>query len=262
MRILLVGDVVGKPGRQAVKKMLPALKKEYGVVFVIANGENAAGGNGITAETAQELLDAGVDVLTMGNHVWDKKEALELLDVEPKILRPANYPAGCPGRGWGVFPAGEGLQVGVVNLSGRVFMSALDCPFRKAMDITAELRRLTPIICVDFHGEATSEKVAFGYFLDGKASCVVGTHTHVQTADQRLLPKGTAYMTDLGMTGPYNSVLGLETSIIISRFIYQMPARFEVAKGPIQLNGAVVEIDDFTGKAIAIEPVRRVWENL
>ncbi|MEW6726121.1 MAG: TIGR00282 family metallophosphoesterase [Bacillota bacterium] len=252
VRLLFIGDIVGRPGRRAVKEFLPRLVSRLDVEFVIANGENAAGGNGLTGEVAQELFGYGINVLTMGNHVWDKKEILNFIEEEPRIIRPANYPPGTPGVGYGVFNTKRGAKVAVGNLSGRVFMPDLDCPFRKADAILAEMARYTAVAVIDFHAEATSEKCALGWYLDGRASCVVGTHTHVQTADERILPGGTGYITDLGMTGPRDSVIGVKRELVIDRFLTQLPARFEVAGGPVQFNGLVVDIDQSSGKAVNV----------
>ncbi|OIQ08863.1 TIGR00282 family metallophosphoesterase [Neomoorella thermoacetica] len=256
MRILMIGDVVGRPGRKAVREVLPALLQEHRPDLVIANGENAAGGNGITPDTAGELFASGIDVLTMGNHVWDKREALTLLEEEERIIRPANYPPGTPGRGYNLFEVKEGLKVGVINLSGRVFLPPLECPFRLGRQLAEELRAETRVIIVDFHAEATSEKVALGWHLDGLVSAVVGTHTHIQTADARVLPGGTAYITDVGMTGPRDSVLGVKTEIIVHKFLTQLPARFEIAGGVIQLEGVILDIDPSTGRAAGIQRVQ------
>ncbi len=256
MRILMIGDVVGRPGRKAVREVLPVLLQEHRPDLVIANGENAAGGNGITPDTAGELFASGIDVLTMGNHVWDKKEALTLLEEEERIIRPANYPPGTPGRGYNLFEVKEGLKVGVINLSGRVFLPPLECPFRLGRQLAEELRVETRVIIVDFHAEATSEKVALGWHLDGLVSAVVGTHTHIQTADARVLPGGTAYITDIGMTGPRDSVLGVKTEIIVHKFLTQLPARFEIAGGVTQLEGVILDIDPSTGRAAGIQRVQ------
>ncbi|MDN5325763.1 MAG: 2,3-cyclic-nucleotide 2-phosphodiesterase [Moorella sp. (in: firmicutes)] len=256
MRILMIGDVVGRPGRKAVREVLPVLLQEHRPDLVIANGENAAGGNGITPDTAGELFASGIDVLTMGNHVWDKKEALTLLEEEERIIRPANYPPGTPGRGYNLFEVKEGLKVGVINLSGRVFLPPLECPFRLGRQLAEELRVQTRVIIVDFHAEATSEKVALGWHLDGLVSAVVGTHTHIQTADARVLPGGTAYITDIGMTGPRDSVLGVKTEIIVHKFLTQLPARFEIAGGVTQLEGVILDIDPSTGRAAGIQRVQ------
>lgn len=257
MRILMIGDIVGRAGRKAVKETLTTIKQELKLDMIIANGENAAGGSGITIEIARDLFDFGVDVLTMGNHVWDKKEIVNFIDREPRIIRPANYPPGTPGQGVGIFEI-NGVNVGVINLSGRVYLSDLDCPFRMADELIKNIYNQTKVICVDFHAEATSEKVALGWYLDGKVSAVVGTHTHVQTADERILPEGTAYITDIGMTGPRNSVIGVKTDLVLTKFTTQMPVRFEVADGPYQFNAVVIEVDCETGKAESIERVYNV----
>jgi hypothetical protein len=255
MRILMIGDIVGRPGRRAVKENVPDIRKEFGISFVIANGENAAGGNGITQETAAELFSCGIDVLTGGNHIWDKKESFAFISGEPRLIRPANYPPGVPGVGYGVYPV-DGYKLAVVNLSGRVFMSYIDCPFRKADDILSELSPLTSLIVIDFHAETTSEKIAFGWYLDGRVSAVLGTHTHVQTADERVLPGGTAYITDVWMTGPQDSVIGVKTDVIIDRFLTQLPRRFEVAASPYQFDACVVTLDPGSGKALEIKRIK------
>lgn len=253
MRILMIGDVVGRPGRLCLRDMLPRIKENYQIDFIIANGENLASGTGFNEKTAQEVFTYGVDVLTMGNHVWDKKEALDYIEKEKRIIRPANYPPGTPGSGSRVFRCGH-EQIAVLNISGRIFMPALDCPFRSALQEISGLKKETSVIIVDFHAEATSEKIAMGRFLDSKVSAVLGTHTHVQTADERILAGGTAYITDVGMTGPYESILGMEPEIIIRKFTSQLPARFEVAKGETsQFNGVIVEVDSQTGLALTIE---------
>lgn len=252
MRLLLIGDVVGRIGRRAVKVNLAELRREFNLDFVIANGENAAGGAGITRETAQELFSYGVDVLTMGNHVWNVKAAFDYIDHEKRIVRPANYPPGSPGTGFNVFETRQKVKIGVINLAGRVFLQSLDCPFRMADEAVAKIKKITNIIVIDFHAETTSEKAAMGWYLAGRVSAVVGTHTHVQTADERILPGGTAYITDLGMTGPYNSVIGIKKETAINKFISQIPQRFEVANGPYQFNAAIVDIDDYTGEASSI----------
>lgn len=252
MRLLMIGDVVGRAGRRAVKVNLQDLKREFSLDLVIANGENAAGGSGITRETAQELFSSGVDVLTMGNHVWNIKDAFDYIDREKRIVRPANYPPGTPGAGANVFETSRKVKVGVINLAGRVFLQTIDCPFRKADEIVTRIKKDTNIVVVDFHAEATSEKVAMGWYLAGRVSAVVGTHTHIQTADERILPGGTAYLTDLGMTGPRDSVIGVRKEIVIDKFISQMPQRFEVANGPFQFNAALLEIDEYTGEAASV----------
>ncbi|HHW02784.1 MAG TPA: TIGR00282 family metallophosphoesterase [Thermoanaerobacterales bacterium] len=249
MVLMMIGDIVGRPGRTILREKLPILKKEYGVDFVIANGENAAGGNGITQKIAQELFISGIDFLTMGNHIWDNKDVFNFIEEESRMIRPANYPPGTPGRGYQIVKTESGISIGIINISGRTFMSALDCPFRTADLILDKIKDNTDIVIVDFHAEATSEKIAMGWYLDGRVTLVAGTHTHVQTADERILPNGTAYITDLGMTGPIDSILGIEKEPVIKKFISHLPARFEVAKGVSQINGIIVEIDEKTGKA-------------
>jgi metallophosphoesterase (TIGR00282 family) len=249
----MLGDIVGKCGREVVETMLPTLHEMYHPQFVIANGENSAAGLGITPDIARRLLGSGVDVLTLGNHTWSKREISDFLDREPRLLRPANYPAGTPGRGHRVFTAQNGTRVGVANLMGRTFMEPLDDPFRQADTILEAFRGQAVVSFFDFHAEATSEKMAFGYYLDGRASVVVGTHTHVQTADERLLPQGTAYITDVGMVGPQNSILGMDAGIGVQRFVTQRPARLEVADGPVVLCGMIADVDTQTGRATHIE---------
>lgn len=258
VRILFIGDIVGKPGRRACRVLLPGLVQELRPDAVIANGENAAGGFGLTADTADEILGCGVNVITTGNHVWNKKEFYRILATSERVLRPANYPPGAPGRGATVVQLASGLRLCVVNLAGRVFMAPIDCPFRTADRILEELSSRCDVFVVDFHAEATSEKVALGWYLDGRVACVVGTHTHVQTADERVLPGGTAYITDLGMTGPVDSVIGVRKDIIIGRFLTGLPAKFETASGRAQISGAVVTVDGTTGKAKSIERVLAV----
>ncbi|MDK2877555.1 MAG: 2,3-cyclic-nucleotide 2-phosphodiesterase [Thermoanaerobacteraceae bacterium] len=253
MILMMIGDIVGRPGRTILREKLPLLRKEYEVDFVIANGENAAGGNGITQKIAQELFISGIDFLTMGNHIWDNKDVFNFIEEEARMVRPANYPSGTPGKGYQVIKIESGISIGIINISGRTFMNALDCPFRTADAIIDKIKNSTSIVIVDFHAEATSEKIAMGWYLDGRATLVAGTHTHVQTADERILPNGTAYITDLGMTGPMNSILGIEKETVIKKFISQLPVRFEVAKGPSQINGIIVEIDEQTGKAQKIQ---------
>jgi 2',3'-cyclic-nucleotide 2'-phosphodiesterase len=255
LTVLVVGDVFGEPGRAALLGLLPRLKREHEVDCTIVNVENAAAGFGVTPQIARSFLDGGVDVMTSGNHIWDRKEIIEYIVKENLLLRPANYPAGTPGVGSVVVKAGP-HKVAVLNLMGRVFLPTIDCPFRKADEEVARLREETPIIVVDMHGEATSEKQAMGWYLDGRASAVLGTHSHVQTADERMLPQGTAYITDLGMTGPVDSVIGVERELAIQRFLSQMPNRFEPAKGPTALHGAVVRIDPESGKALEIRRIR------
>ncbi|OPX86691.1 MAG: hypothetical protein A4E53_02723 [Pelotomaculum sp. PtaB.Bin104] len=256
MRLLMIGDVIGSPGRNAVKVNLEGLRREFNLQLVIANGENAAGGNGITREVAQELFAMGVDVLTMGNHVWNKKEAFEYLAHETRIVRPGNYPPGAPGSGAIVYKTRQNVKVAVINLAGRTFLQSIDCPFRKADELINQVKEEAGVILVDFHAEATSEKMALAWYLAGRVSAVCGTHTHVQTADERILPGGTAYITDLGMTGPCDSVIGVKKEIAIKRFVTQLPLRYEVAAGPFQFNGAVIDIDEETGEATAIRRIQ------
>jgi hypothetical protein len=255
VKILFISDIVGQPGRRAVKELLPNLRQAHGINLVIANGENAAGGSGITPKTAAEIFAAGVDVMTSGDHLWDQKEVSELLASEKRFLRPLNYPPDTPGRGSLVFQ-GDGLpSVGVLNLQGRTFMAALENPFHAALAEIEKLRRSTKIIFVDFHAEATSEKVAMARMLDGKISALIGTHTHVQTADEQIFPGGTAFLCDAGFTGPHESVIGREIEPIIKRFLTNQPQKFEVAANRVLLQGAIVEIDDDTGRATKIERV-------
>src|SRR3990172_7487493 len=251
LTLLMIGDVFGEPGRKAVLGLLPRLREQYAVDLTIANVENAAAGFGVTPAIAQAFLEAGVGVLTSGNHIWDKKEIIEYIAKENLLLRPANYPPGAPGTGSIVVKAGV-HKVAVLNLMGRVFMPATDCPFRKADEELPRLREETPIIVVDMHGDATSEKQAMGWYLDGRVSAVLGTHSHVQTADERILPRGTAYITDVGMTGPIDSVIGADRELAIKRFLTGIPIRLEPAKGPARLQGAVVRIDPASGKALGI----------
>jgi metallophosphoesterase (TIGR00282 family) len=255
VNILFVGDVVGEPGRRAVAAHVAALRDQGKIDFCVANAENAAGGFGLTREVADELFALGVDVLTGGNHIWDKKEVLDFIDREKRILRPANYPPGVPGARYGVFTTSSGNRVGVLSLMGRVFMPTTDCPFRCADELVPTIRAETSTILVDIHAEATSEKVAMGWYLAGRVSAVVGTHSHVPTADERILPGGTAYLTDAGMTGPYDSVIGVEKEMAIKRFLTQTPHRFTTATGDPRLSGAIITIDDATGRALAIERV-------
>ncbi|WP_041445355.1 TIGR00282 family metallophosphoesterase [Syntrophobotulus glycolicus] len=256
MNVLFIGDIVGKPGREAIRKYLPELRDEYKLDCVIANAENASGGRGLTKDVAREIYQHGVDVITMGNHVWDQREIIHFIDEDNKLVRPANYPRGVPGKGFLVCSKNK-IKIGVINLAGRVFMTPLENPFTMIISLVNKIREETPIILVDFHAEATSEKVAMGWFLDGKVSAVLGTHTHIQTADARILDNGTGYITDAGMTGPRNSVLGVKKEIIINNFLTQMPARFDVADGAVQINGVFLEIDSQTGKAKKILPLQR-----
>jgi hypothetical protein len=252
MNILFVGDVVGRPGRELIRKGLRALVDRYGIDLVIANAENSAAGFGVTRDIGDTLLEWGVDVMTSGNHIWDKKEVIEYIAGEPRLLRPANFPAGVPGRGSYLARTGDGRAVGVVNVMGRVFMLAIDDPFAVVLREIEQMRSQARVIIVDFHAEATSEKVAMGWHLDGKVTAVIGTHTHVQTADERVLPNGTAYLTDAGMTGPHDSIIGMEKEPSLGRFLNGMPSRFEPATGNPRLNGVVIEADEKTGKATRI----------
>jgi metallophosphoesterase (TIGR00282 family) len=253
MNILMVGDVFAESGRTALAKLLPRLRQEHAIDLTVVNIENAAGGFGVTPQIARACLEqGGVDVLTSGNHIWDKKEIIPYITKENLLLRPANFPPGTPGAGFITVKAGP-HRVGVLNLMGRVFMHPIDCPFRKADEVVEELRRETPVVVVDMHAEATSEVMAMGWYLDGRVSAVVGTHRHVQTADERVLPGGTAYITDLGMTGPVDSVIGVDKDIIIQRFLTQVPIRFEPAKGPAALHGVVIAVDPETGRATSIQ---------
>jgi len=254
--VLCIGDVFGEPGRRALAHFLPRLRAEHEVDLVIANVENAAAGFGVTPALARGFLDGAVDVLTSGNHIWDRKEIIEYIVKENLLLRPANYPRGTPGVGSVVVKAGA-HRVGVLNLQGRVFMTPIDCPFATADAELERLRAETPLIVVDMHAEATSEKQAMGWYLDGRVSAVVGSHSHVQTADERLLPGGTAYLTDLGITGPFDSVIGVDKALAIERFLTGMPNRFEPAKGRVRVQGAVIRIDAESGRSVSIERVQR-----
>lgn len=255
MNVLMVGDVFGEPGRAALHKLLPRLRQEHAVDLAVVNVENAAGGYGVAPQMVREFLDDGADVLTSGNHIWDRKEIIPFIGKENLLLRPANFPPGVPGSGFITVKAGP-HRVAVLNLMGRIFMHPIDCPFRAADALVPELRRDTPIVLVDMHAEATSESVAMGWYLDGRVSAVVGTHRHVQTADERVLPGGTAYITDLGMTGPVDSVIGVDKDLVIRRFLTQMPVKLEAAKGPAALHGALVVVDPDSGRAASIRRLR------
>lgn len=261
MKVLFIGDIVGKPGRRAVKVLLPGIVGNHGVDLVIANCENAAGGFGVTRKVVDELYASEIDILTSGNHIWDKKDVEEFIDGYETLLRPANYPIETPGRGSVVVQTASGVSLGVVNLEGRVFMKPLDCPFRVAEREIDALKGETDIVIVDMHAEATSEKEALGWFLDGRVSAVVGTHTHVQTADERVLPRGTAYITDAGMTGPCDSVLGIKKEVALERFLTLLPNRYDVAKGDVRLQGVLIDIDDTTGRALSIERLNSAMES-
>ncbi len=258
MNILCVGDVVGKPGREVLEEQVPLLRDEFHLDCVIVNAENAAGGSGLTERLAKQFFRVGCDVLTLGDHAWDREDEIDFFKTEPRVVRPANFPDGAPGIGWTVVQAGQGHKVGVISLLGRVFVKYYtDCPFRAASAIIEQIRRETPVIVVDFHAEATSEKIALGWYLDGLVSAVVGTHTHIQTADEKVLPKGTAYITDLGMTGPYDSVIGQKKEKIIRKFLTGLPTRFEVAKDDAVLHGVVCQINDETGLATNVTRIQR-----
>jgi metallophosphoesterase (TIGR00282 family) len=258
MNILFAGDIVGKPGRKAVEELFPRLKEEYSIDLFIANGENAAGGSGITSDIVWQLHTAGVDVITMGDHVWKEKDILNIIDEDHRLLRPANFPPETPGRGSIVVDVPGKGSVGVINVLGRVLMFRLplDCPFRAAQRELEDIRKQTNVIVVDVHAEATSEKLAFGYFLDGKVSAVIGTHTHVQTADETILDGGTAYITDCGMTGPFRSILGRDIEAVLKSFITRMPHYFKVAKDDLRLTGVVVDVNENTGKARSIQRIQ------
>ncbi|HSQ52153.1 MAG TPA: TIGR00282 family metallophosphoesterase [Nitrospiraceae bacterium] len=256
MKVLFIGDIFGEPGRRAVARAVPKLVAQRQIDIVIGNGENAAGGFGITPELAEELFDLGLAVITTGNHAWDKKEILDYFPREPRLLRPANYPSGVPGQGSVVVESAGGEQLGVLQLMGRAYMPTLDCPFQVAKRELAALKKRTTAVIVDMHAEATSEKMAMGHYLDGEVVAVVGTHTHVQTADDQILPKGTAYLTDIGMTGPLHSVIGVKKELAIEKFLTGMPRRFEVASGPSVFCAVLLELDARLGKALSIERIR------
>ena len=254
MRLLVVGDVVGRLGRKAFARYTRELKEKYKIDLVIVNGENAAGGKGISRKSLDELYRAGADIVTSGNHVWDNREINGFIDDEPYLVRPANYPEGAQGKGWCIYPF-KSANLAVVNMSGRTFMPDMDCPFQKIEEVLSEIGQEADIILLDFHAETTSEKMAMGFYLDGRVQAVVGTHTHIQTADERILPQGTAYITDLGMVGPWNSVLGVKPEIIIQKFTTCRPVRFDLAEGPAVYSAVVIDIDTNTKKAVSIERV-------
>lgn len=258
MKVLFIGDIFGEPGRRALARAVPRLVAQRQVDIVIGNGENAAGGFGITPELAEELFDLGLAVITTGNHAWDKKEILDYFPREPRLLRPANYPSGVPGNGSVVVESAGGEQLGVLQLMGRAYMPTLDCPFQVAKKELGALKKRTVAVIVDMHAEATSEKMAMGHYLDGEVVAVVGTHTHVQTADDQILPKGTAYVTDIGMTGPLHSVIGVKKELAIEKFLTGMPRRFEVASGPSVFCAVLLELDARLGKALSIERIRLI----
>ncbi len=259
MKILFIGDIIGKPGRDCVKELLPRLKDSLGIDFTIGNVENSAGGFGVTQQVLDELFFYGLDAATSGNHIWDKKEALSLAETEGRLLRPFNYPAGVPGKGSRVFVDKNGVNVGVLNLTGRIFMPPMECPFKTGKAEVEKLSKDAKIIIVDFHAEATSEKNALGLYLDGKITALLGTHTHIPTADERIFPGGTAYITDAGMTGPYDSVIGIKKDLALERFLTGMPAKFDVAVEGNALSGCLIEAEETTGRALSI---KRVFEKI
>jgi 2',3'-cyclic-nucleotide 2'-phosphodiesterase len=256
LTILFVGDIVGRPGRRILKALLTELRRTETVDLVIANGENSAGGFGISMEVCQELLTAGVDVITLGNHTWDNREVSKVLEQERRVIRPANYPNGTPGEGSYIVETDRGIRVGIINVLGLVFLEPLSCPFLTVDYYLDSIRKKTPYVIVDFHAEATSEKMALGWYLDGRVSAVIGTHTHIATADERILPKGTGYITDVGMTGPKNSVLGIDPHLVITKFLTKRPVKFELASGPIQFNAVILKIDE-NGLTTSIKRIYR-----
>jgi metallophosphoesterase (TIGR00282 family) len=260
MRLLFIGDIVGEPGRSAIKNLLPKLVKREKIDFVVANAENAAGGSGITERIAEELFGCGVHVLTSGDHIWKRKEIIEILNSERRIVRPLNYPKEAPGFGSTIAESSSGVTIAVINLLGRVFMQAVECPFRTSREEIEKIRKTTPNIFVDIHAEATSEKIALGWYLDGLVTALLGTHTHVQTADEKILPEGTAYITDTGMTGPFDSVIGRKKEQILTRFITQMPARFQMAEDDIWLNAVVIDFDEKKGTAHSIKRIQEKFD--
>ena len=260
MKILFIGDIVGSPGRASVAHWLPILVPEFSIDIVVVNAENAAGGLGVTPEIVKELHGLGVHAITLGNHTWKKKELIPVIEKMERVVRPANYPSGVPGRGSALIELPDGRSLGVVNVLGRVYMEPFACPFETAKREVLKLRESTPLILVDMHAEATSEKVAIGWYLDGLCTAVVGTHTHVQTADERVLPKGTAYITDVGMTGPFDSVIGTDVDKAVNKFLTGLPAEFRVAKGRPGVCGVVIDADDTTGCAVSITRVNRLDE--
>lgn len=261
MRVLILGDVIGRPGRRAVRELVQPYVHKEGIDLVIANAENAAGGMGVDVKSAEELLSAGAHVLTSGNHIWKKKEIYSYLNGEPRLLRPANFPEGAPGVGWYKWRNDRALSALIINLQGRVFMpNHVDDPFRCVDRILREHGQQTPVVIVDMHAEATSEKNAMGWYLDGRASAVFGTHTHIQTADERILPGGTAFITDVGMCGPFDSIIGIERELVIEGFLSQLPRKFEVAEANVVLQGVVVSVDEKSGRASDIQRLRLAWE--
>ncbi|ACB85059.1 TIGR00282 family metallophosphoesterase [Natranaerobius thermophilus] len=259
VKVLIIGDIVGRPGRYCLRDLLPKIQENYEIDFTIANGENAAAGKGITKKAMNSLLESGVDLITSGNHIWDKKEIFKFIDEERSIIRPANFPPGNPGNGHQIIETNS-VNIGVINLSGRVFMSSIDCPFQKGKEIIDKITHDCNIIIIDFHAEATSEKMALARYFDGKVSAIIGTHTHIQTADEQVLPAGTGYITDVGMTGPYESILGVESQAVIDNFITGIPTKFEVAEGKVQFNGVVVHLDSDNGICKKIERIQDLHE--
>ncbi|MDP4180271.1 MAG: TIGR00282 family metallophosphoesterase [Bacillota bacterium] len=257
MKVLFIGDVVGNPGRKVAKEMINKIKKEEAIDFCIVNGENAAGGSGITYVIAQELYKSGVDGITLGNHTWSKNEILNFIESDNKIVRPANYPQELPGQG-SVILNGKNGKIGILNLLGRVYMDNIDCPFKAADRELEHLKKEVKVVLVDMHAEATSEKIALAWHLDGRVSCVLGTHTHVQTSDERIFPFGTGYITDVGMTGPYEGVIGVNKEIVLRKFLTHMPVKFEVAKGKVIFNAVVLEIDEVNGKTTNIRRISEI----
>lgn len=257
MRLLFIGDIFGSPGRRAITRLVPGLRRELELDFVIANGENAVSGAGLNPASVEEILGAGVDVITGGNHGFDKAEGIPVIDREPRVLRPINYPPGTPGRGVGVYAAGE-TKIAVISVMGRIFMQPLDCPFRGVDTALEEIGDRASIVFVDFHAEATSEKIGLGWYLDGRVSAVVGTHTHVQTADEKILPRGTAHLTDAGMTGPHDSIIGTRKELALQRMLAQMPVRFQPAERDVRLHGALIDIDPDNGRARSITRIARL----
>jgi metallophosphoesterase (TIGR00282 family) len=264
LNVLFIGDIIGNPGRTAVKALLPGIISKNNIDFVIANGENSAGGNGVTRDIFDELMSCNIDMLTSGNHIWDKKEVFSFIQSEPRLLRPANYPDNNPGAGFGVYNAkrpGKSAKIGVISIMGRVFLPPADDPFKAADKALAEIKKQTNIIFVDIHAEATSEKQAMGFYLDGRVSAVIGTHTHVQTADEKILSAGTGYITDAGMTGPFDSVIGMKKEIILKRFVSLMPERFEPATGDIHINAVMFSVDESSGKTMKVERLDVKYES-
>ncbi len=264
LNVLFIGDIIARPGRKAVKSILSELLTKKEIDFVIANGENAAGGNGITKETFDELIACNIDVITGGNHIWDKKEVFSFIQDEPRLIRPANYPANNPGSGYGIYGVkrpGKKIKIGVINVVGRVFMPPADDPFRAAENLAAEIKKQTNVIFIDMHAEATSEKQAMGFYLDGRVTAVIGTHTHVQTSDERILQGGTGYITDAGMTGPFDSVIGMKKEIILKRFLSLMPERFEPAEDDIRMNAVLFSVDESSGKTLKVERLDLKYED-